>query len=93
MQAAYDDVLERLKGQSSELLAALGGGLGSAGSTDEAALSQVGHEVSVLRSTQFPYVVDRHLQMRQAHKPRKAVVGADLCAPAVVDAWPHSCAA
>lgn len=44
MQAAYDDVLERLKGQSNELLAALGGSPGcvTLGSADETALSQVG---------------------------------------------------
>lgn len=43
MQGAYDDVLERLKGQSNELLAALGGNPGSIalGSADETALSQV----------------------------------------------------
>jgi hypothetical protein len=43
LQAAYDDVLERLKGQSNELLAALGGAPGSVtlGSADETALSQV----------------------------------------------------
>jgi hypothetical protein len=43
MQAAYDDVLERLKGQSNELLATLGGSPGSVtlGSSDETALSQV----------------------------------------------------
>lgn len=43
VQAAYDDVLERLKGQSSELLAALGGSPGSVtlGAADETALSQV----------------------------------------------------
>ena len=42
-QAAYDDVLERLKGQSNELLAALGGSPGSVtlGAADETALSQV----------------------------------------------------
>jgi hypothetical protein len=45
MQAAYDDVLERLKGQSNELLAALGGNPGSVtlGSSDETALSQVAY--------------------------------------------------
>lgn len=43
MQGAYDDVLERMKGQSNKLLAALGGSPGCVvlGSADETALGQV----------------------------------------------------
>lgn len=53
IQAAYDDVLERLKGQSNELLAALGGSPGcvTLGSADETALSQV-------RLQSWPHAVD-----------------------------------
>jgi hypothetical protein len=40
-QASYDDVLERLKGQSTALLQALGNGGGMAGAADENALAQV----------------------------------------------------
>jgi hypothetical protein len=42
-QAAYDDVLERLKSQSNELLTALGGNPGcvALGSSDDTALSHV----------------------------------------------------
>lgn len=41
LQATYDDVLERLKGQSTALLQALGNGGGMAGAADETALAQV----------------------------------------------------
>jgi hypothetical protein len=40
-QASYDDVLERLKGQSTALLQALSNGGGMAGAADETALAQV----------------------------------------------------
>jgi hypothetical protein len=41
LQAAYDDVLERLKFQSAALLQALGSGGSLAGGADETAMSQV----------------------------------------------------
>jgi hypothetical protein len=40
-QGSYDDVLERLTGQSTALLQALGNGGGMAGAADENALAQV----------------------------------------------------
>ncbi|WIA18956.1 hypothetical protein OEZ85_003625 [Tetradesmus obliquus] len=66
LQATYDDVLERLKGQSTALLQALGNGGGMAGAADETALAQLRAVAEAAIRELQAKVKDREEQLEQA---------------------------